>query len=305
MFPQGKVGAIGPTIVDDAHRRKGYAAQLIRENIAYAQSLPQEKRPTSLYLAASDMGRPVYAKIGFEAVTTVTSYGHELKPTEETLKMKPQEHLTQSGMGADLSIEMGGETISIDDWSQISTLCQIASGLEDRRKALEMVSLAYPRASLGSKGVTLQVGTKHCFIRQGSQIVAVVLARLQRNGYEIGPIIASDRHQARALLSSVFLDIYHSKQADSTAGKEVDGQPWGKVDVSIDEATDADGELSRYFTEKWGLGSYMKQPLMEYLLDRDAAERGDKGPMGKRVELAKRGALEAPLQFAVINLAVM
>lgn len=46
-----------------AHRRRGVATALLEETIAYVKTTEARR----VYLHASEMGRPVYARLGFEA----------------------------------------------------------------------------------------------------------------------------------------------------------------------------------------------------------------------------------------------
>jgi ribosomal protein S18 acetylase RimI-like enzyme len=63
--PSGQFGYIQNVYTSPEYRRKGIASLLVKEIIEDARS----RNVGRLYLSATDMGKPVYEKLGFELLT--------------------------------------------------------------------------------------------------------------------------------------------------------------------------------------------------------------------------------------------
>lgn len=68
--PTGKNGTIYNVSTHPNHRRKGIATQLLKQLIQDAK----ERGVGKLYLTATEMGKPLYEKLGFETLTRDMAY---------------------------------------------------------------------------------------------------------------------------------------------------------------------------------------------------------------------------------------
>lgn len=68
--PSGKIGTIYNVSTHPDYRRRGIATQLLKQLIQDAK----ERGVGKLYLTATDMGKPLYEKLGFETLTRDMAY---------------------------------------------------------------------------------------------------------------------------------------------------------------------------------------------------------------------------------------
>lgn len=334
VFPQGATASVGATIVSPNHRRKGYAEQLIRNNIAYAASLPHP--PQSLLLAATEAGAGVYRRIGFETFASMKSLKGDLYKTLRAAQKDPLTYLAEadssssSSGGGNVKVEVGSEDLYVKDWDRFLELANTSQRLE-RRAVLEMVYLAPDQtneAAAAAERRQLLPGTRYSLLRSTTDddaILGFALARTTLKGYAVGPTVAHSVPQSKVLLSALFSSILASAADDNTSSSSASSSggsaPSVQVDFNITEDQGAhDGAFDAFLRQEWGLEEFMNQEIMEYVCSRscgDAAveqttttrKKTSRGPVQTHSEnwIEKKGTTTspAPFQFSILDLSLM
>jgi GNAT superfamily N-acetyltransferase len=156
-----RLGWVGMILVDAAHRRRGYGAQMLDAILALADRLGI----ATTGLDATDLGQPLYRKRGF-------------------LPACPINRWVGSGK-AGLGPASDCATLVDTDWPDIFSLDQAMTGL-DRSHLL--------RAIASAPGVLSRV------VREHGQLAGFACIRPGRIAAHIGPLVARSSHAAQHLL---------------------------------------------------------------------------------------------------------
>jgi GNAT superfamily N-acetyltransferase len=177
---------IGMILVHPEFRGRGIAAQLMTMCISYLK----QKQVRSIKLDATDMGRPVYLKLGFKDEEPVIRYINE----NQEPAARASEHITE-----------------VLDWSEIAKLDNAAFGA-DRIALLKNLSVNGPAVQ---------------YSKSGTSDFGFGFARAGFHANFIGPVVATSAPAAREIMQSllarlsgnpVLMDILPSnKQADELA----------------------------------------------------------------------------------------
>jgi GNAT superfamily N-acetyltransferase len=150
---------IGMILVHPEFRSRGIAAQLMTTCISYLK----EKQVRSIKLDATDMGRPVYLKLGFKDEEPVIRYVNE----NPEIASRPSEHITE-----------------VLDWSEIANLDNAAFGA-DRIALLKNLSVNGPAVQ---------------YSRSGTSDFGFGFARAGFHANFIGPVVATSAPAAREIM---------------------------------------------------------------------------------------------------------
>lgn len=177
---------IGMILVHPEFRGRGIAAQLMTTCISYLK----QKQVRSIKLDATDMGRPVYLKLGFKDEEPIVRYVNE----NPEIASRPSEHITE-----------------VLDWSEIANLDNAAFGA-DRIALLKNLSVNGPAVQ---------------YSKSGSSNFGFGFARAGFYANFIGPVVATSTSAAREIAQGlltrlsgrpVMIDMLPSnKQADELA----------------------------------------------------------------------------------------
>lgn len=176
----------GMILVHPEFRGRGIAAQLMTTCISYLK----QKQVRSIKLDATDMGRPVYLKLGFKDEEPIIRYVNE----NPEIAGRSSEHITE-----------------VLDWSEIANLDNAAFGA-DRIALLKNLSVNGPAVQ---------------YSKSGTSDFGFGFARAGFHANFIGPVVATGTSAAREIMQSLMtrlsnkpamIDMLPSnKQADELA----------------------------------------------------------------------------------------
>jgi GNAT superfamily N-acetyltransferase len=153
---------IGMILVHPEFRGRGIAAQLMTACISYLK----EKQVRSIKLDATDMGRPVYLKLGFKDEEPIIRYVNE----NPEIACRSSEHITE-----------------VLDWSEIANLDKAAFGA-DRSALLK---------NLSANGPAVQ------YSKSGTSDFGFGFARAGFHADFIGPVVATSALAAREIIQEL------------------------------------------------------------------------------------------------------
>jgi len=153
---------IGMILVHPEFRGRGIAAQLMTTCISYLK----QKQIRSIKLDATDMGRPVYLKLGFKDEEPIIRYVND----NPEIASRPSGHITE-----------------VLNWSEIASLDNTAFGA-DRIALLKNLSVN---------------GTAVQYSKSGTSDFGFGFARAGFQANFIGPIVATSASAAREIMQSL------------------------------------------------------------------------------------------------------
>ena len=161
----GELAWIGMVLVDPGMRRRGIATMLMQACIDYLRG----RKVRSIKLDASDMGRPVYHKLGFLDEQPIDRYvGRNPAVSEQTPARE------------------GVRPIAESDWPAIAAMDLAAFGA-DRMELLKSLRREGPSAA----------------IEQSGRLNAFGFGRSGQNAAFLGPLVATDGRAAELLTHSL------------------------------------------------------------------------------------------------------
>ena len=185
VVAHGPVGWIGMVLVDEDHRRRGYATRIF----THAVDAARERGITAFGLDATDAGRGVYSNLAFADVAPIARWGGTLSPP---------------GDPADPAVT----ALRSADADEVSAYDAKACGA-DRRRFLDLLR-SEPRV-------------RGFVSRREGDLRGYVLRRPGRDHWHVGPLVADDAATGRALLSAVASDLAgESAVADLFDGPEIE-----------------------------------------------------------------------------------
>jgi GNAT superfamily N-acetyltransferase len=176
---------IGMILVHPAFRNRGIGTAIMNKCIEHLQS----KAVESIKLDATDLGRPVYLKLGFL----------DERPIHRYAGKRPR------GVAAHRETR----AIAADDWPAIGNVDRMAFDA-DRLDLLRILSGEAPAAVISDSGRVRGYG----FARRGY------------NASFVGPAVATDADAARAIVETLLAglpdgEVFWDVLPDNTAGKEL------------------------------------------------------------------------------------
>jgi len=169
--PSERSAWIAMVLTDPNFRRRGLANALLGHGIAYAES----HGASTIWLDATEMGRPVYEKLGFGTTYTLTRYRGIARPidrSDETVRLRLMSR-------EDLA---GGEVDDLD----------LAATGADRLKLLTALRDELPEFALMG-------------MPDGAEVTSVLGFTLARRGCratQLGPVIARTERVGRGLFAA-------------------------------------------------------------------------------------------------------
>jgi len=176
---------IGMILVHPAFRNRGIGTAIMNKCIEHLQS----KAVQSIKLDATDLGRPVYLKLGFL----------DERPIHRYAGKRPR------GVAA----RREACAIAAGDWPAIAAIDRAAFDAD----RLELLKI------LGGEGPAAVVS-------EGSRVRGYGFARRGYNASFVGPLVAADAEAARAIVETLLAglpdgDVFWDVLTDNTAGKEL------------------------------------------------------------------------------------
>lgn len=160
----GEVGWIGMVLVDEAHRRRGYGGAIFERALEAALDRGIER----VGLDATDAGCAVYRQYGFAEVGRIDRWAGTLR--------EPDSNADSATVYDDAAV------------SEVTAFDRRHSGV-DRHSLLERLLDAS--------------GTTGLLCRRNGAVTGYVLVRPGRTRPQVGPLVALERDDAEALLSTV------------------------------------------------------------------------------------------------------
>lgn len=171
---------IAMVLTDPAFRRRGLANALLEHSIAYAES----RGASSIWLDATEMGRPVYEKLGFATVFGLTR-------RRGIVRTEPQLGETASLRLMTAEDLAGGEVDDLD----------LAATGADRLKLLSALRRDLPEGALVAMRDPREV----------TALLGFALARRGSRAVQIGPVVARTETIGRSLLAAEFAHLAGSE----------------------------------------------------------------------------------------------
>ena len=164
---------IAMVLTDPAFRRRGLANALLEHAISFAES----RGASSIWLDATEMGRPVYEKLGFATVFGLTR-------RRGIVRTEPQLGETASLRLMTAEDLAGGEVDDLD----------LAATGADRLKLLSALRRDLPEAALVAMRDPREV----------TALLGFALARRGSRAVQVGPVVARTYAIGRSLLAAEF-----------------------------------------------------------------------------------------------------
>jgi len=171
---------IAMVLTDPAFRRRGLANALLEHGIAYAEN----RGAKSIWLDATEMGRPVYEKLGFAAVFGLTRRRGIVRAVPGDSFDAPLRAMTAEDLA-------GGEVDDLD----------LAATGADRLRLLASLRRDLPEAALVAMRNPQEV----------TALLGFALARRGSRAVQVGPVIARTDAIGRAMLASEFAHLAGSE----------------------------------------------------------------------------------------------
>ena len=171
---------IAMVLTDPAFRRRGLANALLEHGIAYAES----RGTASIWLDATEMGRPVYEKLGFATVFGLTRRRGIVRSVPGDSCDAPLRVMTAEDLA-------GGEVDDLD----------LAATGADRLKLLTALRRDLPEGALVAMRDPREV----------TALLGFALARRGSRAVQVGPVIARTEAIGRALLAAEFAQLAGSE----------------------------------------------------------------------------------------------
>ncbi|CAM3654077.1 Acetyltransferase (GNAT) family protein [Vibrio aerogenes CECT 7868] len=169
LVPQGKYASVGLIVISDDFQGRGLGRQIMNDIMSCAE-------PGSyLYLTATEMGKPLYQKIGFEEYAVIEQYQNVVE-TEKVTLVHPK---------ADAGIR------------------KMDVGEEQTLKQMMNASCGMDRGAIGD--LVLNTSNQTLVIEDEGKITGFAVCRDFGRGCCIGPVIAENPQHALALISHQLL----------------------------------------------------------------------------------------------------
>jgi GNAT superfamily N-acetyltransferase len=162
----GAVGWIGMILVDEAHRRQGYGTAIFDRVVEHA-----DERNVAAGLDATDAGREVYRKRDFVDVTPIERWCGELSAAD------PPDGPSTSHVGE----------VSAEDGDRVDAVCEFD------RQSVGVDRGELVRHLFGEDRTTV--------LAAGEEICGYAVVRPGREHDHLGPLVASSRAGAEALVA--------------------------------------------------------------------------------------------------------
>ncbi|SHO55990.1 GNAT family N-acetyltransferase [Vibrio quintilis] len=172
LVPQGRYASVGLIVISDDFQGRGLGRQIMNDIISYAEP------GTDLYLTATEMGKPLYQKIGFAEYAVIEQYQNVVEKQNLTL-LSPQAN---------------------------AVVREMNSGEEPILKQMMDASAGMDRNAIGD--LVLKTSARTLVIEDDGQITGFAVCRDFGRGVCIGPVIAHSSANALALIS------HHLMQCD-------------------------------------------------------------------------------------------
>ena len=168
LVAHGSIGWIGMVLVDEDHRRRGYATQIF----THAMEAVREREISALGLDATDAGRAVYSDLGFVDAAPIVRWSGTLTPSSHSDDRQIS------------SVTAGDADIYRYDTD--------ACGADRRRFLDRLIS---------------EPGVRGFDVRLDGDVRGYALYRPGREHWHVGPLVADDAVTSRVLLSAIASDI--------------------------------------------------------------------------------------------------
>ena len=170
LIPQGNHASVGLIVIADEYQGNGFGKQIMNEIMSQCSD------EVSLYLTATEMGKPLYKKLGFEEYAVVEQYQNEIDFSKIELIMPADQALIRE--------------YDESDYSRLVELMSKSTGMN--------------RESLANKVTSMS--DRILMVEDQGNITGFAALRRFGRGWSIGPVIAENSQNALSLISHHLVD---------------------------------------------------------------------------------------------------
>ncbi|WP_319534358.1 GNAT family N-acetyltransferase [uncultured Vibrio sp.] len=202
LIPQGNYASVGLIVIADEYQGNGFGKQIMNEIMSQCSD------EVSLYLTATEMGKPLYQKLGFDQYAVVEQYQNEIDSSKIELIMPANQ----------ASIREYDES----DYLRLVELMSKSTGMD--------------RESLANK--VTSISDRILMVEEQGKVTGFAALRRFGRGWCIGPVIAESSQNALSLIAHHLVDC-HDKfvRLDIVGNPDISTQlvNWGlnKVDTVV------------------------------------------------------------------------
>ncbi|MCE0494953.1 GNAT family N-acetyltransferase [Vibrio salinus] len=167
LVPQGDYASVGLIVISDQYQGHGLGRRIMHDIMDCAAT------DSYFYLTATEMGKPLYKKLGFVEYNVIEQYQNTVSSKDITL--------VQPIANADI------RTYQTKDYDRLHSLINAATGM-DRKAILDLM---------------LRVSSHTLVVSDDGEITGFAMYRPFGRGFSIGPVIADCTQNALALISSL------------------------------------------------------------------------------------------------------
>ncbi|CAG8999746.1 MAG: hypothetical protein CENE_01725 [Candidatus Celerinatantimonas neptuna] len=165
LVQQGNYASVGLIVIDDAFQGQGLGRRIMNEIMSKAEP------DTHFFLTATEMGKPLYQKLGFNEYTKIEQYQNHIDS-----RLIPALSPKDSTVIRELKSEESGI---------IQTLMNGSTGMD--------------RTAIAQK--LAKQSTRILVTENNGQVTGLAMLRAFGRGYSIGPVIADHQENALALIA--------------------------------------------------------------------------------------------------------
>lgn len=200
VVPQGDYASVGLIVIADEYQGNGFGKRMMNEIMATCPS------DIHFYLTATEMGKPLYKKLGFSEYAVIEQYQNVIDAANISVLKPGNDVLLRESCAA--------------DYPQLTQLMNQSTGMD--------------RHQLANK--IFDISDKILVLEQHKTLVGFAALRRFGRGWSIGPVIAENSQNALSLISHHLLNCNDKfVRLDIVVDQEISQQllAWGlnKVDT--------------------------------------------------------------------------
>ncbi len=170
VLPQGDYASVGLIVIADEYQGNGLGKRIMNE----IMSLCSED--VNFYLTATEMGKPLYQKLGFNQYAVIEQYQNNIDCSKVD-RIKPADNAMV-------------REYNDGDFGQFSALMCESTGMD--------------RSALANK--TVSISERILVIEDQGSVTGIAALRRFGRGWSIGPVIAENSQNALSLISHHLVD---------------------------------------------------------------------------------------------------